>query len=45
MKKLKLRIPVPQKPPKVIDHKKIYDRKKDKKNLSKELKDLTNGRD
>ena len=40
MKKLRMRIPVPQKPPKVIIPKKVYDRKKSKK----ELKDEVNAR-
>ena len=44
MKKPRLRIPVPQKPPKVINHNKVYDRKKDKKTFQKELKDFINER-
>ena len=34
-KKTPIRIPVPQKPPKTEDDKKVYDRKKEKQKLKK----------
>jgi hypothetical protein len=39
IKKLKKRIPVPKKPPKVERNPKAYDRKKSKKKLRKKLKE------
>ncbi len=35
--KSKRRIPIPQKPPKVEEDKKSYDRKKEKKNIQKKI--------
>jgi len=39
VKKKKKRIPIPQKPPKVETNPKTYDRKKNKNNLRKKLKE------
>jgi len=43
-KKIKRRIPVPQKPPKVEKDKKSYDRKSEKKKIKKRIAEATLGK-